>query len=439
MAGNRKKNHPLIAWALAFLLAGTATLTAKDPVRLTKTESASGKFVVYSNDASRRMSLARRAEEAGSEWNHWIPQSGEAAPPIIIQELIGSARPKGGLPATTRIFEGDGGSQKVQIDIYEVSPPPSQAFEIEIFRARALQTIYRNQTVRAGKAFRQPPAWLVEGLAESLRVKENGTPDGVYAAILRSEHPPRIDDFLKAKPELLEATSLSIYRTQAMAMLQALAQLPEAGQGLAKFLESLATGDAGMKSLLAAFPSLENDPSRLSKIWTLSLARGSTAKHIQLLSLKETDRSLSAILDISAPPDPKKPNTAASKGAAALPSVARGTGGPFLMRQKSSELLGLEMRGHPLLKPIVEEYRNITSLLANKPKKDVTKRLEETGKIRALLVQRSDRVNDYLNWFEATKLNSPSGEFPNITSPLQAPARTDPITTYLDAIEQRGW
>ena len=54
-------------------------------------------------------------------------------------------------------------------------------------------------------------------------------------------------------------------------------------------------------------------------------------------------------------------------------------------------------------------------------------------------MQRSDRVSDYLNWFEATKLNSPSGEFPNITSPLQAPARTDPITTYLDAIEQRGW
>ena len=438
MAGIRNI-HSLTGWVLSLLLAGLSTLPAKDPIRTTKTESVSGNFVVYSPDSSRRMALARRAEEAGAEWNRWLPQEGDAAPAIIIQDLIGSSRPKGGLPAVTRIFEGDGGSQKVQIDIFDISLVPSQMFETEIFRARALQTIYRNQTVLAGKPFRSPPAWLVEGLAESMRVKENGTPDGVYSAILRSEHPPRIDDFLKAKPELMEATSLSLYRTQAMSLVQALAHFPEGGHGLAKFLESLATADAGMKSLLAAYPSLANDPSRLSKIWTLSLARGSTAKHIQLLSIKETDRSLSTILDISAPIDPKKPTTVASKGAAALPMVARGAGGPFVMRQKSSELLSLEMRSHPLLKPIVEEYRNIASLLATKPKKDVTKRLEEIGKIRNLLNQRSDRVDDYMNWFEATKLNSPSGEFPNISTPMQVPARTDPITTYLNAIEQRGW
>ena len=438
MAGNSQR-YPLIGCALVFLLAGLTALPAKDSTRSTRTESASGKFVIYSSDSSRRMALSRRAEDAGSEWNRRFPQDGDALPPIIIQDLIGSARPKGGLPAVTRIFEGDGGSQKVQIDIYDLAVVRSQAFEIEIFRARALQAIYRNQTVRAGKAFRQPPAWLPEGLAEAIHVKENGTPDAVYAAILRSERPPRIEDFLKAKPELLEATSLSIYRTQAMAMVQVLEQLPEAGKGLAKFLESLATSDPGMKTFLAAYPSLENDPSRLSKIWTLALARGSASKHVQLLALKETDRLLSSILDVSSPSDPKKPESAAVKGAAALPLVARAAGGPFAMRQKSAELLGLEMRCHPLLKPIVEEYRNIVTLLASKPKKDVAKRLEEIDKIRSLLAQRSDRVSDYLNWFEATKLDSPSGEFLNITSPLQAPARTDPITTYLDAIEQRGW
>ena len=439
MAGIRQQSQPLIGRVLVFLLAGLPALPAKDSPRPIKTESASGRFVVYAADPSRRMALARRAEEAGLEWSRRFPRDEEGSPPVIIQDLIGTARPRGGLPALTRIYEGDGGSQKVQVDLWEASVISSQTFEIEIFRALALQAICRNQRIRAGKAVGVPPAWLPEGLAEAMRVKENGAPDAVFATILRSEHPPRIEDFLKAKPELMDATSLAIYRTQALAMIQALEQLPEAGQGFARFLESLATNTAGMKSLLAAYPSLENDPSRLSKIWILSLACGSTARHMQLLSLRETVRTLSAILDVASPTDPKKPNAPVIKGAAALPLVACGVGGPFVMRQKSAEFLTLEMRGHPLLKPIIEEYRNITTLLANKPKKDVAKRLEETGKIRGLLEQRSDRVSDYLNWFEATKLDSPSGEFPNITSPLEAPARNDPITTHLDAIEQRGW
>jgi len=440
MAGSRHK-QPLTRTALLCLacLAGTAQLPAREPARPARTESASGQFVVYSGDVSRRMSLARRAEEAGEEWSRRLPRESDPFPPVIIQDLTGSARPKGSPAAVSRIFEGDGGTQKVQLDIYEASVVASLAFETEVFRALALQEIYRKQNVRAGKAFRLPPAWLPEGLAEEMRVKTNGAPDGVYAAILRSERPPRIEEFFKAKPELMEATSLSIYRTQSQAMMMALEQLPEGPRGLSTFLESLAGGEPGMKTLLAAYPSLRNDPAQLSKLWTLSLARGSTAKRAQLLSLAETNRTLSAILNLSAPSDPKKPDSEIIKGGAALPLIARKEGGPFLMRQKAGELLSLEIRSHPLLKPIVEEYRNITTLLAAKPKKDVSKRLEEAGKIRELLAQRSGRVSDYLNWFEATKLDMPSGDFLNVTAPPQAPPRNDPVTNYLDAIEQRGW
>ena len=421
------------------LLTGISTLPAKDSSRSTKTESTSGKFVVYATDSSSRMSLARRADDAASELRRRFPQDGETTQPIIIQDLTGRGRPKGGLPVVTRIFEEDGGSHKVQIDIYDNSIISSLAFETQVFQARALQLIYRNQPIRAGKPFRLPPAWLAEGLAQAMRVKENGATDGVYSAILRSEHPPRIDDFLKAKPELMDATSASIYRTQAMSMVQALEQLPEGGRGLAKFLESLISNDAGMKSLLASYPSLENDPSRLSKIWTLALARSSTAKQAQLLSIKETDRVLSSILDVSAPSIPKKKDSPLVRGPEAIPLVARGTGGPFVMRQKTADLLSLELRSHPLLKPIIEEYRNITTILSAKPKKDVAKRLDEIGKIRSLLAQRADRVTDYMNWFEATKLNSLSEDFLNVSPPPIAPPRTDPITTYLNAIEQRGW
>jgi len=108
------------------------------------------------------------------------------------------------------------------------------------------------------------------------------------------------------------------------------------------------------------------------------------------------------------------------------------------MRQKASELLNLEIRCHPLLRPIIEEYRNIAGLLAGRPKKNMDNRIGENGKLRESVQKRGEQISDYLNWFEVTKLNSPSGEFLEISAPAAAPPRTDPITRHRDAIERRG-
>ena len=54
MAGIRQQSQPLIGRVLVFLLAGLPALPAKDALRPIKTESASGRFVVYATDPSRR-------------------------------------------------------------------------------------------------------------------------------------------------------------------------------------------------------------------------------------------------------------------------------------------------------------------------------------------------------------------------------------------------
>jgi hypothetical protein len=69
----------------------------------------------------------------------------------------------------------------------------------------------------------------------------------------------------------------------------------------------------------------------------------------------------------------------------------------------------------------------------------VRKQVEEAGKILDLLLQRTGKVDDYLNWFEATQLDTLSENFLEVTSPPEAPKRTDPISARLDAIETRGW
>ena len=424
---------------LCALAMSTVSLEARESTLAGKTTSASGQFVIYSKDATRRTSLAQRADEARSHWFQKFGGAETRGHPIIIQDLIGGAKPRGNAGAVTGIFEGDGGEMKVQTDIYDASVLRSLALETEIYRALGLDWIYRNHPPKAGKAFRSPPAWFLEGLVEERRAKENGTPEGIYATLLKSDHPPKIEDFLKAKPELMEATSLTLYRVQALALLKALQQLPEGPKGLGTFLDSLAENDADLKTLLAAFPSLENKPSSLGKLWTLSIARNSASKGIDPYSVSETVRALKEVLDVSAPMNPKKPALGTATGAAAFPPLAKSEGGPYLMRQKSAEFMTLEFRAHPLLKSVIAEYRKITTALASKPQKKMDRQIEETGKILDLLLQRTGKADDYLNWFEATQLDTLSENFLEVTTPPEAPKRTDPISSHLDAIENCGW
>lgn len=434
------RNRFFAALAAGVLLAAApSSPAAQESLLKGRTTTASGQFVVYAKDPSRRSMLAQRAEAARAVWNAKLEADGNWSHPIIIQDLIGTAKPRGNPNALTSIFEGDGGALKVQTSIYDPAVLRGQLFEWEIFRALGLEWIYRTAPLKAGKSFRSPPVWLLEGLTEEERIRESGTPAGVYATLLRSEQPPKLDDFLRAKPELMEATSLTLYRTQALALLRTLRGLPEGGKGLATFLSSLAGEDSDLQALLAAFPSLQNDPARLGKLWTLAIARDSASRKFDALTISETSRSIKSLLDLSAPTDPKKPELGNTTGPAAIPLIARGEGGSYLMRQKSAELYALEFRAHPLLKPVIEEYRKITSDLAKKPRRNVDKQIAENQKIFDLLLQRTGQVEDYMNWFEATQLDSLSEDFFPAVSPVVEEKRSDPISLHLDAVETRGW
>ena len=117
MAGHWK--NPLTGLCLLALAAGASE--ARENTLAGKTTSASGQFVVYSKDATRRTSLVQRADEARSQWLQKTGGDGSSNHPIIIQDLIGGAKPRGNPSALTGIFEGDEGEMKVQTDFYDVS------------------------------------------------------------------------------------------------------------------------------------------------------------------------------------------------------------------------------------------------------------------------------------------------------------------------------
>ena len=89
--------------ALCLLALFAAGAEAREKALAGKSTTASGQFVIYSNDATRRTNLARRADEARSQWLQKVGDDETSSHPIIIQDLIGAAKPHGSANITLRV------------------------------------------------------------------------------------------------------------------------------------------------------------------------------------------------------------------------------------------------------------------------------------------------------------------------------------------------
>jgi hypothetical protein len=409
------------------------------PAPLQRSVSSSQQFVIYHSERALRSRLAQRAEDLKNHWLRRLKLSDDWKLPIIIQVLAIGRRDSPRI--RTALYESDGGAAKIQIDVGDTAALRGSEFDLEIYRALFLEFGYRNVPAKAGKALHQPPSWLVEGLFEDVIAREEGIAVSVYERLINAKDSPDLTAFLKERPEMLDATSHAIYRAKALGLLRALLSSPDGAKHLADYCANLASlSPSDGAELLQKFPSLLDNPVVLSKLWTLSLADASAANRVTPLSVKETERRLTLILEITASMNPAKPNGGTLNGPEALPAVAKSKTGRYLVRQKAEELLRLEIRAHPLIRPIVQEYRIIASELAAKPKKKVAVRIRKNLQLQHAVVKRAEEMEDYLNWFEAAQLSTPSKEF---DSDSQSNAltfqRNDTMSRYLDDIEVRGW
>lgn len=424
-----------------FRAGGARAAAAPTPGPLERSVSASRQFVIYQADGTIRSKVARKVEDLKTEWLKTLQIRDEWKSPIVIQ--LSSFTPPGAPRMRTALYIGDGGESKVQIDVFDMAALRGGDFDLEVYRALCLDLMYRNDPPKAGKSYHQPPVWLLEAFREDARTKAgDGIAAGLYERIIESGPPPKLEGFLKERPEMMDATTRAIYRARAMALLRAFLALPDGPKGILTWIQSLPginAADAG--KLVANFPSLATQPSNLSKQWALSLADASAAKRTESLAMSESLRRLALILDIGAPADPKKPNDNLVSGPMAFPVIARTKNGKFILGHKSEELLRLQLAAHPLIRPIIEEYHLIVAELVGKPKKNVEKRLTKNMELQKAVTDRYNGIADYMNWFEAAKLETPSQEFDVILEmPSNGPnGRTDPITRYLNDLEVRGW
>jgi hypothetical protein len=421
-----------MAWKrrLLILLAAGVPLLYAEPARVANaslaasSSSRSGAFIAFSQDRDLRNRMLRAADDALLEWEKIHETKAGSASPIILNDKTRSAIPRGGGSVVPLIFETETG-MKVQVDLYDEAALRSGGFDAGVLSALALHAMHRDQPPRAGKSFALPPPWFIEGLAEEVRRSRDGAPDGVFSALIQSGRPPELEAFFRQKPEILDAASIILYRAQAVSLLRVLKKADGSKKGFAALFTDPAFSRGGEDPIHSAFPSF-GSRSELSKLWTLNIARSSLPPRMASLTVGQSERELVELL--------KSVN-----GGQTLSEAAKAKGGAFLMRECVVRLFNLEFRAHPLFQPILEQYRNIASLLASKPKASVSVKIQELENTRVLLVERSEKIADYLNWFEVTQLDearSLRDEKPDSNGLMPF---NNPYALYLDSLEARGW
>ncbi len=486
----RRRRRRFIALAVpAFLWLFLAPAPAQEapplPPELRRSTSLSRQFTIYAHDSVRRAAFSRFAEETRAALQRVLGLREDWRLPIVVHLVRPAPGAPGETPASRLLLAQTGAGLKVQLDLRLHGPGAADAVRPrdEVIRALLLELAYRDRPdLPAGRAFQPPPAWLVEGCAAAVdSALAGGNRDELagVAAEIRSALKVAtqtaalpLEKYLSRDPAGLDSPSRALYRAYAFGLVRLLtAEMPGGQEGLVAFIRALpaAKGSAqsGLEALRWHLPGAGDKSEDLQRRWSETVARLAAAETaIEIYGVEETERRLKAILAVRMPPD-----RAAGRGAprgkgrsGTLPA----TGGDgergipledfekFLqpgkshagentrrLRELRANLLRLFARAHPGYREIVGAYEALVAQLGSGRFDGAREQLQRLAAARAETRTRQEAIADYLNWFEATQLHTPSGTFEpyfqagrDLDRLAPRARRSDPISTYLDGIER---
>jgi hypothetical protein len=229
-------------------------------------------------------------------------------------------------------------------------------------------------------------------------------------------------------------------RALAMGLLQMLVDQPDGHVNLAHFVRDWPQSSGDPMALLAKeFPAVASNPQTLQKWWTVNLARYAAADRYEGMTVADTDKALSGLLQVELVVNKKgeKKTFAVSDYAqfVKLPA-SRST-----MAARHAEILALATRANALMRPVMSDYEQIFALLSRGKTRGLRERLAKVEEYRALVSQRTSDIADYLNWFEATQMKTLSGAFDNYLKTADELSERDKkqkgqIGQYLDEMER---
>lgn len=414
-----------------FAIAGWLFVSAAQPDR---SVSPSRQFVIFGADDVVRGAVSGLAEQTKSNLLALLRQRDDWKTPVIVNLQPQQANTPEIPPADLR-FSQTGFGIKLQLDLTISKNLDVSLVERKLLRAILLEMIYRKQPhITAGALLVEPPDWLIDGALALGPGRDRGP---LIEAIASTEKPLPLENFLRQRHEVLDYTGRTLYRAYSFALVQMLLDEKNGAARLAKYIDHLTDSSTDpFADLTAQFPFLADDTQAA---WDLALNRLKSLQTFRLLTFGESERRLEELLRIKVS-EPNKPEKLMS-----LDDLTRhkpSTAEKMALDQLRRDLLFFVPQANPVLRPIAREYQEIAALLVRGKRRGMVKRLSRLEVMRQRLASRMSDIDDYMNWFEATQMRSGSDNFSNYLkaadqSELPGPKRRDPLSVYIDALEDQ--
>ena len=396
--------------------------------------SPSRQFVIYGADAKVRGVISGLAERTKTNLLGLLRQRDDWKTPVVVNLQSQQSNLPELRPADLR-FSQTGFGIKLQLDLTISKNVDVSLVERELLRAILLEMVYREQPhVTAGTVLVEPPDWLIDGVLALAPGREHGP---LIEALSNTDKPLPLEKFLRQRPGFLDSTGRTLYRAYAFALVQMLLDEKNGGAQLAKYIGHLYDSpNDPLADLEAQFPLLADDAE---KTWQLAMNRLKSVQTFRVLTFAESERRLDELLSVKIS-EPKKPGELVRLDELTQHKLSASE--KIALDQLKRDLLVLIPQCNPVLRPIGREYQEIVALLARGKRRGVPKRMSRLEFTRQQLAARMTEIDDYLNWFEATQMNSGSGNFTGYLkavdqSQLPAQRRHDPLSVYVDALEDQ--
>ena len=392
--------------------------------------SPSGQFIVYGADTRSRGAVSDLAERTKENLLGVLRRHDDWKIPIVIN-LQARAANLPELRSTQLELGQTEAGMKLQLDLVIEPKLNAESIERELARVILLEMVYRKPAgARSGDAYVRPPNWLVEGLLMSAPNRDRAI---VAAALDATEHVPSLDEFLQQRVETLDSAARELYRAYSYGLLRLLLERRDGRLLVGRYIDnlSLASNDP-LADLRAAFPEVRD----WDRLWQAAISnRKLSSKGEGLLSFVQTDSKLNEILRVTFPPADGRDTFMSLEQ---LSRVTPNSRQRQALQKLSQRLLILATQANPVLRPIVESYQRIADQLALGKNHRVAPRLAELKSLHEKVSARMSEIDDYMNWFEAAKMERPSGLFEREANPggeIGTAKRKDALSVYLDAME----
>jgi hypothetical protein len=422
-----------------FLLPAFLAFHSLSASPLERSISPSQQFVVYGVDELSRGAISQLAEHTKDSLLALLKRPDRWKTPIIIN----LHRPQANLPDTPSAalyFSQTGFGLKLQLDLTIGAELDRAAIERELLRAILLEMVYRKeQALAPGAAYVEPPIWLLYGILADASGRDETAPTEVLGV---AKDAMSLEDFLWQSRTIsqLDSATRELYGAYSFALMRLLLRMPNGDARLGHYIDNLshASGDP-FADLKSAFPELAG--ARGEKLWRSEIARLGKQDGSELLGFKETEQRLNKLVDGKISQDAKsgaplklRDLAERKRGRIVKPDAAA-------LARLGNRLLLLSARAHPVVRPVIQEYREIVFLVARRKTRGISARLSAVEKLQSQISHRMDEIDDYMNWFEAAKLDTSSGLFAGYLRTAREQSeerrrRQDPISVYLDALEE---